>query len=145
MEKILTNLICRCNLLLKFLFLLAVDTKVSLLFSSISAVLIFSAMQLYKPAIASSQVLTIVGGFGGSWFFLLSLTVRVANKSLTFLQEIFERFKRYPKKFKLLNSLDLNFCKCFILSRFELVQKSLKNSLKPHLHQHSYMHLNFPF
>ncbi|XP_053680396.1 protein KRTCAP2 homolog [Anopheles nili] len=53
---------------------MAVSTTVSLLLASVSAVLIFSGMQMYRPLLASSQLTTIFGGYLGSWLFILSLT-----------------------------------------------------------------------
>ena len=53
----------------------AVSTSVSLVLASLSAVLIFSGMQMYRPLLASSQMATIFGGYLGSWLFILSLTV----------------------------------------------------------------------
>lgn len=38
------------------------------------AVLLFSAMQIYRPVIASTQINTMLGGLIGSWLFVLSLT-----------------------------------------------------------------------
>jgi hypothetical protein len=56
-------------------------------------------MQLYKPFIASSQINTILGGFGGSWFFILSLTV-----ISTFHQILSEQFK--TKNFQAISNLE---------------------------------------
>lgn len=55
---------------------LAVSTSVSLVLSSVFAVLLFSTMQLYRPWFASTQWNTILGGYIGSWLFILALTVR---------------------------------------------------------------------
>jgi len=46
----------------------------SFLVSSLLSILSFSAMQVYKSLLASSQVLTIVGGFAGSVLFVFLLT-----------------------------------------------------------------------
>lgn len=43
--------------------------------SSIFSVLLFSAMQMYRPFLAATQLNTILGGFLGSWLFVLALTV----------------------------------------------------------------------
>ncbi|XP_035781271.1 protein KRTCAP2 homolog [Anopheles albimanus] len=53
---------------------MAVPTTVSLAVASVSAVLIFSGMQMYRPLLASTQFATIFGGYLGSWLFILSLT-----------------------------------------------------------------------
>uniref|UniRef100_A0A182IPE8 Uncharacterized protein n=1 Tax=Anopheles atroparvus TaxID=41427 RepID=A0A182IPE8_ANOAO len=53
---------------------MAVPTTVSLALASVSALLIFSGMQMYRPALASTQMATIFGGYLGSWLFILSLT-----------------------------------------------------------------------
>jgi len=42
--------------------------------SSLLAVLTFSAMQVYKSVFAASQLMTILGGFTGSIFFVFVLT-----------------------------------------------------------------------
>lgn len=59
-----------------FLQFLAVSTTVSLVLSIVFAVMLFSTMQLYRPWFASSQLNTILGGYIGSWLFVLALTVR---------------------------------------------------------------------
>lgn len=53
----------------------AVSTTVSLVLSSVFAVMLFSTMQLYRPWFASTQWNTILGGYIGSWLFVLALTV----------------------------------------------------------------------
>uniref|UniRef100_A0A7G3B2T1 Uncharacterized protein n=1 Tax=Lutzomyia longipalpis TaxID=7200 RepID=A0A7G3B2T1_LUTLO len=53
---------------------MAVPTVVSLMLSSVACVLIFSGMQIYKPFLASTKATTLLGGFVGSWLFILSLT-----------------------------------------------------------------------
>uniref|UniRef100_U5EVW9 Uncharacterized protein n=1 Tax=Corethrella appendiculata TaxID=1370023 RepID=U5EVW9_9DIPT len=53
---------------------MAVPITVSLLLTSVTSVLIFSAMQIYKPWLASTQISTIFGGYIGSWLFILTLT-----------------------------------------------------------------------
>lgn len=59
-----------------FCLFTAVSSGISLALASIFSVLLFSSMQIYKPWLASTQFNTILGGFLGSWLFLLSLTVR---------------------------------------------------------------------
>lgn len=53
---------------------MAVATGTSLILSSISSVLIFSGMQMFKPWFSSSQLHTLFGGYLGSLFFVLFLT-----------------------------------------------------------------------
>ncbi len=47
----------------------------SFLFSLLVALLLFASMQVFRTPIASSQPLTIAGGFMGSLVFLSLLTV----------------------------------------------------------------------
>jgi hypothetical protein len=42
--------------------------------ASISSVLVFSGMQMYKPWLSSTQLHTLLGGYLGSIFFILCLT-----------------------------------------------------------------------
>lgn len=60
------------------------SSGVSFALSSIFAVLLFSAMQMYKPFFAT-ETNTIIGGFLGSWLFVLALTVNIFLYSLTAL------------------------------------------------------------
>ncbi|KAK9890309.1 hypothetical protein WA026_010412 [Henosepilachna vigintioctopunctata] len=53
---------------------MSVSTRASFILASISAVFIFSGMQMYKPWLTSSQFHTIFGGYLGSLFFTLCLT-----------------------------------------------------------------------
>lgn len=53
----------------------AVSSGVSLVLSSILAVILFSTMQIYRPWLASAQLNTILGGYIGSWLFIFTLTV----------------------------------------------------------------------
>uniref|UniRef100_A0A1L8D9K1 Uncharacterized protein n=1 Tax=Nyssomyia neivai TaxID=330878 RepID=A0A1L8D9K1_9DIPT len=53
---------------------MAVPTVVSLMISSVACVLIFSGMQIYRGFLGSSKATTLLGGFVGSWLFILSLT-----------------------------------------------------------------------
>lgn len=57
------------------MFIAAASSSVSLLLSSVLSVLLFSAMQIYRPWLASAQLNTILGGYLGSWLFILALTV----------------------------------------------------------------------
>ena len=63
--------------LLTMISILALQTSLSFVISMLSAVVIFSLMQIYKPFLISSQSLTIVAGVLGSWVFILSLTVSI--------------------------------------------------------------------
>lgn len=60
--------------ILIFYLILVVTTGISFLLSSISAVLIFSGMQMFKWWFNSSQFHTLVGGYLGSLLFVLFLT-----------------------------------------------------------------------
>jgi hypothetical protein len=53
---------------------MALTESSSLPVASILALLTFSGMQMAKPMLASSQPMTILGGFLGSIFFVFSLT-----------------------------------------------------------------------
>ncbi|KAJ3640256.1 hypothetical protein Zmor_003565 [Zophobas morio] len=53
---------------------MTVTTGISFILASISSVLIFSGMQMYRPWLSSSQLHTLLGGYLGSIFFVLSLT-----------------------------------------------------------------------
>nr|XP_023024327.1 protein KRTCAP2 homolog [Leptinotarsa decemlineata] len=53
---------------------MVVTTKMSLILASISSVLIFSGMQMFKPWFSSSQLHTLLGGYLGSLLFILILT-----------------------------------------------------------------------
>lgn len=60
-----------------FVNFLAVSTSTSFMLSSTFGVLLFAAMQIYRQSIASTEYLTIVGGFLGHILFILLLTVRI--------------------------------------------------------------------
>ncbi|CAB0032974.1 unnamed protein product [Trichogramma brassicae] len=53
---------------------MAVDTKVSLVLSSIVTLLLFSGMQIYKPWLISTKLHVVIAGYIGSMVFLFSLT-----------------------------------------------------------------------
>ncbi|XP_055521591.1 keratinocyte-associated protein 2, partial [Leucoraja erinacea] len=53
---------------------MAVSTGSSLVLSSLLALLLFAGMQTYSRQLASSEWLTILGGFLGSVLFIFSLT-----------------------------------------------------------------------
>lgn len=63
------------HLLLNRLSVLAVSSGVSLVLSLVLAVILFSTMQIYRPWFVSGQLNTILGGYLGSWLFILTLTV----------------------------------------------------------------------
>lgn len=62
--------------LLFLFFIIAVSSGISLVLSSVFSVLLFSGMQMYRPFFVATQINTILGGFIGSWLFVLVLTVR---------------------------------------------------------------------
>ncbi|CAH1153424.1 unnamed protein product [Phaedon cochleariae] len=53
---------------------MAVTTGTSFILASISCVLTFSGMQMFKPWFSSSQLHTVLGGYLGSLLFVLLLT-----------------------------------------------------------------------
>ena len=53
---------------------MALNESASFMVSLILAVLTFSSMQILRPQLAASQLMTILGGFMGSLFFVLLLT-----------------------------------------------------------------------
>lgn len=55
--------------------LAAVNTGTSLVLSSLLSVLVFAGMQMFNKQLASTEWLTILGGFLGSVLFICSLTV----------------------------------------------------------------------
>lgn len=57
------------------LLFVAVNTGTSLVLSSLLSVLVFAGMQMFSKQLASTEWLTILGGFLGSVLFICSLTV----------------------------------------------------------------------
>ncbi|XP_071439763.1 protein KRTCAP2 homolog [Hetaerina americana] len=53
---------------------MSVSSGTSFILSSILTILLFSGMQMYRQWLASTQLLTIVGGYLGSVLFILFLT-----------------------------------------------------------------------
>ena len=75
--------------------ILATSTGNSFILALISAVLIFSGMQMYKPWLASSQLYTLLGGYLGSVLFVLSITAMGNLKSLLFGKS--DQIKLFPE------------------------------------------------
>lgn len=67
-----------------FVNCLAVSTSTSFMLSSTFGVLLFAAMQIYRQSIASTEYLTIVGGFLGHILFILLLTAVSNGEVLMF-------------------------------------------------------------
>ncbi|XP_069796462.1 keratinocyte-associated protein 2 [Narcine bancroftii] len=63
---------------------MAVSTGSSLLLSSLITLLLFTGMQMYSRQLASSEWLTILGGFLGSILFIISLTAFNNLESVVF-------------------------------------------------------------
>ncbi|KAL3223813.1 hypothetical protein MRX96_027121 [Rhipicephalus microplus] len=68
---------------------MAVSTGTSAVLSSCLFMLLFAAMQIYKAHLASSQPMTILGGFLGSVLFILILTA-VSNLENHFFGKNFQ-------------------------------------------------------
>ncbi|XP_077515236.1 protein KRTCAP2 homolog [Amblyomma americanum] len=68
---------------------MAVSTGTSAVLSSCLFMLLFAAMQIYKAHLASSQPMTILGGFLGSVLFMLILTA-VSNTETHFFGKNFQ-------------------------------------------------------
>lgn len=77
------------------MYISAVPTSVSLVLSSITSVLLFSLLQIYKPQLSSTQSATILGGFIASWLFIFSLTA-VSNLETVLLGKDFHA-KFFPE------------------------------------------------
>ncbi|KAK6471393.1 keratinocyte-associated protein 2-like [Huso huso] len=63
---------------------MAVSTGTSLVLSSLLSLLLFAGMQMYSRQLASSELLTILGGFLGSVLFIFSLTAFNNLENLVF-------------------------------------------------------------
>ncbi|XP_077112068.1 dolichyl-diphosphooligosaccharide--protein glycosyltransferase subunit KCP2 isoform X3 [Ranitomeya variabilis] len=63
---------------------MAVSTGISLALSSLVSLLLFAGMQMYSRHLASSEWLTILGGFLGSGIFLFCLTAFNNLENLVF-------------------------------------------------------------
>ncbi|XP_051901893.1 keratinocyte-associated protein 2 [Pristis pectinata] len=63
---------------------MAVSTGSSLVLSSLLTLLLFAGMQMYSRQLASSEWLTILGGFLGSVLFIFSLTAFNNLESVVF-------------------------------------------------------------
>ncbi|XP_026473834.1 protein KRTCAP2 homolog [Ctenocephalides felis] len=74
---------------------MAVSTSASFVLSSLISVLLFSAMQIYKPWLASTQLNTILGGYLGSVLFIFVLTA-IGNFECTFFGPAFQ-CKLFPE------------------------------------------------
>ncbi|GAA6077722.1 keratinocyte-associated protein 2, partial [Tachysurus ichikawai] len=61
-----------------------VNTGTSLVLSSLLSVLVFAGMQMFSRQLASSEWLTILGGFLGSLLFICSLTAFNNLENLVF-------------------------------------------------------------
>uniref|UniRef100_A0A6M2DDG3 Putative conserved plasma membrane protein n=1 Tax=Xenopsylla cheopis TaxID=163159 RepID=A0A6M2DDG3_XENCH len=74
---------------------MAVSTGTSFVLSSLISVLLFSAMQIYKPWLGSTQLNTILGGYLGSVLFIFVLTA-IGNFESTFFGPAFQ-CKLFPE------------------------------------------------
>lgn len=63
---------------------MAVSTSLSLMLSSIMAVILFAGMQMNKHFLAADEKMTLVGGFLGSILFVLILTAVSNFETITF-------------------------------------------------------------
>uniref|UniRef100_A0AAX7UGF1 Dolichyl-diphosphooligosaccharide--protein glycosyltransferase subunit KCP2 n=1 Tax=Astatotilapia calliptera TaxID=8154 RepID=A0AAX7UGF1_ASTCA len=66
------------------LLFVAVNTGTSLVLSSLLSVLVFAGMQMFSKQLASTEWLTILGGFLGSVLFICSLTAFNNLENLVF-------------------------------------------------------------
>lgn len=87
MSDINNNVMLYVNFIL--FILIAVSTGTSFVLSSLISVLLFSAMQIYKPWLGSTQLNTILGGYLGSVLFIFVLTVSFSKQLLTFIFLVF--------------------------------------------------------
>ncbi|XP_052796964.1 keratinocyte-associated protein 2-like [Mya arenaria] len=71
---------------------MGVSTGPSLMLSGTLVVLCFAGMQMYRVQLASSEYMTILGGFVGSVFFVLALTAVNNFENLMFGQGYQARF-----------------------------------------------------
>ena len=62
-----------------FMWMTALPSYTSFLFASTLTVLTFAGMQMFKTNLASSEWMTILGGFVGSQLFVFLLTVSFAK------------------------------------------------------------------
>ena len=75
----------------------ALSTTVSGMISLILALMVFSGMQFFKIQLASTEILTILGGFLGSTLFVLTLT-GINNLENAFIDDSFQA-KLFPEVF----------------------------------------------
>lgn len=76
---------------------MALNSTVSGMVSLILALMVFSGMQFFKVQLASTEILTILGGFLGSTLFVLTLT-GINNLENAFIDSSFQA-KLFPEVF----------------------------------------------
>nr|CAB3260088.1 keratinocyte-associated protein 2-like [Phallusia mammillata] len=91
---------------------MATNVKSSAVVSLILSLLVFSGMQLFKAQLASSEGLTILGGFLGSLLFLFLLTA-INNMESVFFDDYFQA-KLFPE---VLLSLLMSLAACGLVHR----------------------------